>query len=48
MRVITSKYDLLFIVKDITSSQQLVVNAQRMVPYPIAHRGMQASKDVKE
>lgn len=48
MRVVSSKPDLMFVVKDIVSQKQQIVHAQRMVHYPSTAFGNIASHELKE
>lgn len=44
MRVVEAKLHLLFVVKDINSSQKMRAHVQRLIPYPVSPKHEEASK----
>lgn len=48
MRVVEANYNLVLVVEDILNARKTTVHAQHMQPYPVTHRGEQASAELKQ
>lgn len=48
MKIVKSKWNLLFVIEDVGKQRRQVFHAQPMIPYSVAHLGEHASKELRE